>query len=346
MSTRAIQPPMRVIFWGTPQFAVPSLQRLVDHPDFDVLAVVTQPDKRRGRGNQVMPSPVKAVAVAQDIPVWQPKRVKQDAETLALLAAAQADVFVVVAYGQILSQQILDMPRLGCVNGHGSILPKYRGAAPIQWCLYHGETETGMTTMQMDAGMDTGPMLLTARSPIALLENSQDLAMRLADLSAELIVTTLPQLAKGTLQPQAQDPDQATYAPLIKKSDFGLDWGKSAIALHNQIRGFYPNCIAIFRGESLKVMATVPCASELWGQLPEPWRSLEADVESMIHTSGQPGEVKGIVKGLGPLVQTGTGLLLLRDVQLSGKKAQSGTDFANGMRVSVGEVLGNGERIS
>jgi methionyl-tRNA formyltransferase len=342
MNTRVIQPPMRVIFWGTPQFAVPSFQRLVDHVDFDVLAVVTQPDKRRGRGNQVMPSPVKAVAVEHNIPVWQPKRVKQDAETLALLEAAQADVFVVVAYGQILSQQILDMPRLGCINGHGSILPKYRGAAPIQWCLYHGETETGMTTMQMDAGMDTGPMLLTARSPIELLDNSQDLAMRLADLSAELILATLPQLVNGTLQPQAQNPDEATYAPLIKKSDFGLDWEKSAIALHNQTRGFYPNCTATFRGESLKVIATVPCMPELWAQLPEPWRSLETDVQSMINTPGQPGEVMAIAKGLGPLVQTGSGLLLLRDVQLAGKKAQSGTDFANGMRVSLGEILGNG----
>lgn len=342
MNTRLIQPPLRVIFWGTPEFAVPSLQRLVDHVDFDVLAVVTQPDKRRGRGNQVMPSPVKAVAVAHNIPVWQPKRVKQDAETLALLEAAQADVFVVVAYGQILSQQILDMPRLGCVNGHGSILPKYRGAAPIQWCLYHGETETGMTTMQMDAGMDTGPMLLTARSPIALLDNSQDLAMRLADLSAELILATLPQLANGTLQPQAQNPDEATYAPLIKKSDFGLDWGKSAIALHNQTRGFYPNGMATFRGESLKVIATVPCMPKLWAQLPEPWRSLEMDVQSILHNPGQPGEVMAIAKGLGPLVQTGSGLLLLRDVQLAGKKAQSGTDFANGMRVSLGEILGNG----
>jgi methionyl-tRNA formyltransferase len=143
---------MRVVFFGTPQFAVPSLERLDNHPEFEVLGVVTQPDKRRGRGNQLTPSPVKAVALTHQLPVWQPKRVKKNAETLTQLRQTEADVFVVVAYGQILSQEILDMPKLGCINVHGSILPKYRGAAPIQWCLYHGETETGITTMLMDAG--------------------------------------------------------------------------------------------------------------------------------------------------------------------------------------------------
>ncbi|NEQ21603.1 MAG: methionyl-tRNA formyltransferase, partial [Microcoleus sp. SIO2G3] len=167
---------MRVVFFGTPQFAVPSLERLVNHPKFEVLGVVTQPDKRRGRGNQLTPSPVKAVALTHQLPVWQPKRVKKNAETLTQLSQTEADVFVVVAYGQILSQEILDMPKLGCINVHGSILPKYRGAAPIQWCLYHGETETGITTMLMDAGMDTGAMLLKAYTPIQLLDNAHQLA--------------------------------------------------------------------------------------------------------------------------------------------------------------------------
>jgi methionyl-tRNA formyltransferase len=333
---------MQVIFFGTPQFAVPSLERLLGHPDFQVVGVVTQPDKRRGRGNQVMPSPVKTVAIAHGLPVWQPKSIKKDAETLAQLDAAQADVFVVVAYGQILSPQILAMPRWGCVNGHGSILPRYRGAAPIQWCLHDGETETGITTMQMDAGMDTGPMLLVARSPVALLETAQDLADRLAEITAGLLIETLSQLARGELQPILQDNAQATYAPLIRKEDFRLDWGRSAMALHNQIRGFYPQCTATFRGESLKIMATVPLGEEFWRQLPEPWRSLEPQVAAIAPESGQPGQVMGIAKGLGPIIRTGSGLLLLREVQAAGKKAQSGADFANGLRVTVGECLENG----
>ena len=147
---------MKIVFFGTPQFAVPTLEALLGSPEFEVAAVVTQPDKRRGRGNDLSPSPVKTIAQSHQIPVWQPQRVKKDAETLETLRSLNADVFVVIAYGQILSQEILDLPKFGCVNVHGSILPKYRGAAPIQWCLYHGETETGMTTMLMDAGMDTG----------------------------------------------------------------------------------------------------------------------------------------------------------------------------------------------
>ncbi|MEQ8957096.1 MAG: methionyl-tRNA formyltransferase, partial [Coleofasciculus sp. C2-GNP5-27] len=177
---------MNVIFFGTPQFAVPTLERLINHSDFNVLGVVTQPDKRRGRGNKLSSSPIKTLALTHQLQVWQPKRVKKHTETLSQLNQAGADVFVVVAYGQILSPEILDMPRLGCVNVHGSILPKYRGAAPIQWCLYHGETETGITTMLMDAGMDTGPMLLKAHTPIGLLDDAHQLAVRLSNLGADL----------------------------------------------------------------------------------------------------------------------------------------------------------------
>jgi methionyl-tRNA formyltransferase len=249
---------MKIIFFGTPQFAVPSLERLVSHPEFEVLGVVTQPDKRRGRGNQLTPSPVKTVALAHQLTVWQPKRVKKNTQTLTHLRQASADVFVVVAYGQILSQEILDMPKLGCVNVHGSILPKYRGAAPIQWCLYHGETETGITTMLMDAGMDTGAMLLKAYTPVQLLDNAHQLAQTLANSGADLLVETLLRLGRQEVQPVAQDESQATYAPLIQKPDYSLDWSRSAIELHNQVRGFIPNCVASFRDKPLKVIATVP----------------------------------------------------------------------------------------
>jgi methionyl-tRNA formyltransferase len=329
---------MKLVFFGTPQFAVPSLERLLGHSAFDVLAVVTQPDKRRGRGNELSPSPVKAVALGQAIPVWQPRRVKRDAETLEQLRLAEADAFVVVAYGQILSQEILDMPRLGCVNGHGSILPKYRGAAPIQWCLYHGETETGITTMLMDAGMDTGAMLLKATTPIALLDNAFDLATTLANLTADLLVETLLGLEAGTIEPIPQDHQQATYAPLIQKADYQLDWSRPALALHNQVRGFYPNCVTTFRDSLLKIRATVPLSGVPLAELPPDIRELASEWEGW-QQAGAAGTLVGLLKNQGAVAQTGEGLLLLREVQLAGKRVQSGWDFVNGMHIQVGEQL-------
>ncbi len=333
---------MNIIFFGTPTFAVPSLERLLAHPAFDVLAVVTQPDKRRGRGNQLTPSPIKAIAQAHDLPIYQPRRIKQDEETLGKLRAIQADAFIVVAYGQILSQTILDLPRLGCINAHGSILPQYRGAAPIQWSLYHGEAETGITTMLMDAGMDTGPMLLEARTPIALLDNFYDLADRLAQLGADLLIETLQKLNQQAIQPRPQDDAQATYAPLIKKEHYWLDWSHSAIALHNQIRGFFPACSATFRGEAIKIMATAPLATSYGAQLPAELSAIAQDWSPRTTLPTQPGAVVGVVKGHGAIVQTGEGTLLLREVQLPGKRPQSGWDFANGARLAVGEMLGHG----
>jgi len=231
------------------------------------------------------------------------------------------------------------MPRLGCVNVHGSLLPKYRGAAPIQWCLYQGETETGITTMLMDAGMDTGPMLLKAHTPIGLLDDAHQLAVRLSDLGADLLIETLLKLNQGDVQPIAQDNSQATYAPLIQKSDYAVDWSRSAIEIHNQIRGFIPNCVASFRDQSLKILATAPLGEAYFPQLPTDLKIPEQQWLSVREASGRPGEVVSIIKGLGLIIQTGEGLLLLRDVKLAGKRAQSAWDFVNGMRVAVGEVL-------
>ncbi len=334
---------MKIIFFGTPDFAVPTLSSLLSHPEFEVVRVVTQPDKRRGRGNQLMPSPVKIAALNHSLPVLQPSRIKKDIEIIAKLREAEADVFVVVAYGQILSQEILDIPSLACVNVHGSILPKYRGAAPIQRCLFEGEKETGITTMLMDAGMDTGAMLLKSFAGISLLDNADSLGDRLADVGADLLVETLVKLRDGKIEAVAQNEAEATYAPMIKGADFVLDWSKSAIALHNQVRGFFPDCTTTFRGNSLKVIATVPVAPEYWLQLPAELRVLERDWPVLSELSGANGEVVRVVKGLGAIVQTGDGLLLLREVQLAGKKVQSGVDFANGTRLVAGEVFGGVE---
>ncbi|MGB7890374.1 MAG: methionyl-tRNA formyltransferase [Microcoleus sp.] len=332
---------MKIVFFGTPDFAVPTLSSLLSYPEFEVVGVVTQPDKRRGRGNQLMPSPVKDVALNHSLQVWQPQRIKKDAETIAKLREAAADVFVVVAYGQILSQEILDIPSLGCVNVHGSILPKYRGAAPIQRCLFDGEKTTGITTMLMDAGMDTGAMLLKAFAGISLLDNADSLADRLAEVGADLLIETLVKLRDDKVKAVVQDDAEATYAPMIKSADYVLDWSKSAIALHNQVRGFFPDCTTTFRGNSLKVIATVPVGPEYWLQMPADLRVLEREWPVLAQLSGANGEVVKVVKGLGAIVQTGDGLLLLREVQLAGKKVQSGVDFANGTRLAVGEIFGS-----
>ncbi|YAF97130.1 MAG: methionyl-tRNA formyltransferase [Nodularia sp. CChRGM 3473] len=333
---------MKIVFFGTPQFAVPTLEKLLNQPDFEVLAVVTQPDKRRERGNKLIPSSVKTVAINHNLPVWQPQRVKKDTETLAQLQQCDADVFVVVAYGQILSQTILDMPKLGCINVHGSILPKYRGAAPIQWCLYNGEKETGITTMLMDAGMDTGAMLLKATTSIGLLDNAQDLAERLSVIGGDLLIETLFKLENQEIEPVPQDDSKATYAPLIQKQDYGLDWSKSAMQLHNQIRGFYPNCTTTFRNQTLKITASIPLGDAYGYALTPELQELSQKLPDLSNISGNPGEVVSIAKGMGAIAQTGKGLLLLREVQLAGKRPQSGWDFVNGNRLTVGEVLGHG----
>ncbi|WP_193199623.1 methionyl-tRNA formyltransferase [Nostoc sp. MG11] len=333
---------MKIVFFGTPQFAVPTLEKLLNHSEFEVLAVVTQPDKRRERGNKLIPSPVKTIATTHALPVCQPQSVKKNTETLTQLRQLDADVFVVVAYGQILSQKILDIPKLGCINLHGSILPKYRGAAPIQWCLHNGEKEAGITTMLMDAGMDTGAMLLKATTPVGLLENAQDLADRLAVIGADLLVETLLKLESKEIEPIPQDNSEATYAPLIQKQDYVLDWSKSAIQLHNQIRGFYPNCTATFRNKPLKISASAPFGSACDRELPPELQEIIPKLSHLSTVSDNPGEVVSITKGLGAIAQTGEGFLLLREVQLAGKRPQSGWDFVNGTRLTVGEVFGSG----
>jgi methionyl-tRNA formyltransferase len=283
------------------------------------VGVVSQPDTRRGRGNQVSPPPVKAAAIAKnpDLKIWQPDRLKKDKTVLAELKSLEADVFVVVAYGQILCQKILNMPNYGCINVHGSLLPKYRGAAPIQWAIANGESITGITTMQMDAGIDTGAMLLKAELEILPEENTDILSRKLANLGADLLVDTLRQLT--TITPEPQDDALSCYSPMIGREDWELDWNQEAIAVHNRIRAFYPNCYTDFRGQRLKITQT--------------------EVLSEGISLDNVGKVTEIRKGKGFVVQTGKGLLLIKEVQPAGKKLQSGWDFVNGMRIVIGESL-------
>jgi len=329
---------MRIVFFGTPQFAIPTLERLLSESQFEVVGVVTQPDKNRGRGNKLSPSPIKEVATAHQVPIWQPARIKKDPETIEALRQLKADIFVVVAYGQILSQEILDLPKSGCINVHGSLLPEYRGAAPIQRCLTDGVTRTGITTMLMDAGMDTGAMLLKYETPVSLWDNTARLVAKLAIEGANLLIETIIDLDRIT--PTIQAHLAATAAPPIQKSEYTLDWTRSNISLHNQVRGFYPNCVTTYRAQPLKMMSTVPLGSDFLADLPPEMQQLIPELASLDLSSSLPGTVVKIAKGLGFIVQTGSGYLLIREVQLSGKRPQSGMDLVNGMRLAVGELLG------
>jgi methionyl-tRNA formyltransferase len=329
---------MRIIFFGTPQFAIPTLERLLADSQFEVVGVVTQPDKNRGRGNKISPSPIKELAMAHQIPIWQPVRIKKDPETIAALSDLAADIFVVVAYGQILSQEILDLPGSGCINVHGSLLPAYRGAAPIQRCLTDGVTSTGITTMLMDAGMDTGAMLLTYETPVSLWDNADLLAAKLAVEGANLLVDTLQNLDRIT--PTPQEHPAATAAPPIQKSEYQLDWTRSNISLHNLVRGFYPHCVATFRTQPLKILATAPLSVEFAADLSPQMQNLLPELANLDLSSSVPGTVVKIAKGLGPIVQTGSGYLLLTEVQPAGKRPQSGGDFVNGTRLAIGEIFG------
>ena len=328
---------MRIVFFGTPNFAIPTLEALINNPEFEVVGVVTQPDKKRGRGSQLVPSPIKEVAIAHQLPIWQPARIKKDPETIESLRSLQADIFVVVAYGQILSQEILDIPKSGCINVHGSLLPQYRGAAPIQRCLTDGVTVTGITTMLMDAGMDTGAMLLKYETPVSLWDDAAGLAVKLAIEGADLLINTLINLDRIT--PIPQEHLAATAAPPIQKSEYVIDWTRSSISIHNQIRGLYPNCVTTFRTQPLKIIKTIPLSADVQPELVPELQQLLPEILNLDLSLSLPGTIVKILKGWGPIVQTGSGCLLLQEVQLSGKRPQSGQDLVNGSRLAIGELL-------
>jgi len=306
---------MRLIFLGTPAFAVPTLERIVA-AGHEVVTVVTQPDRPSGREQQVLPPPVKQAALRLGLPAYQPERVRRP-QAVEYLRALGTEAMVVVGYGQIIPQVIIDMAPRGIINVHASLLPKYRGAGPIQWAIINGETRTGVTTMKIDAGLDTGDMLLKAETEIGPDENAVELGKRLAVMGAELLVRTLEGLERGTIQPQKQDPAGATYAPILKKEDGLISWSVSAAAVHNRVRGLepWPGAYTRFRGQTLHI-----------------WRS-------RLHEGGQgrPGRFAGLKP---PRVWCGAGSLELVEVQLEGRKRMAAADFANGQRLSEHDYLG------
>lgn len=307
---------MRIVFMGTPDFAVPCLKRLIDLGE-EVVGVFTQPDKPKGRGYQTAPPPVKELALRCGLPVYQPAKMR-DGEALAVLQELRPDLIVVVAYGKILPKEILDLPPLGCINVHGSLLPRYRGAGPIQWSVINGEAVTGVTTMYMDVGMDTGDMILKAETPIGEEETAGELFDRLCLIGADCLADTLALLKAGKAPRTPQDEAQATYAPMLTRELARLDFARPARELHNLVRGTspWPTAHTAFRGKLLKVHRA---------------RVAEG-------FSGEPGV---ILDGKRLIVGCGEGALELLEVQQEGAKRMSAADFMNGKRVSAGEKFDN-----
>ncbi len=322
---------MRVVFMGTPDFAVGALEAIIA-AGHQVEAVVTQPDRPRGRGKEVQITPVKACAMAHEIPVFQPVRVKEK-EAVEVLRSYGADIFVVAAFGQLLSEEILAMPKYGCVNIHASLLPKYRGAGPIQWAIIDGEEKTGVTIMQMDKGLDTGDMLMKTEVVIAPGETGDSLHDKLAAAGAELIVEALPKIERGEITPVRQNEEETCYAKRLDKSMGRIDWQLDAKKLDCLIRGLlsWPGAYTRFRGRNLKIWEEVVTSE---AELAAEGLELQEDVVHAV-----PGTVVGVKKEAF-YVRTGEGILKILAVQPEGKKRMPVKDFLLGYQIKTGEQLG------
>ncbi len=309
---------MKVLFMGTPDFAVDALEALIQS-EHEVVGVVTQPDKPKGRGKEMQFPPVKECAVKYNIPVYQPVKVKTP-EGVEMLRSFGADIFVVAAFGQILSKEILDMPKYGCINIHASLLPKYRGAAPIQWAVIDGEKQSGVTIQQMNEGIDTGDILLKAVVDLDPKETGESLYEKLSKAGAELVLQVLPMIEAGTVKPEKQDDSLSTHAGKLTKALGCIDWNKSAVEIERLIRGLnsWPSAYTSFHGKTLKI-----------------W---EADVVEK-SAAGEPGSVAEVNK-TDIIVNTGDGQLCLQSIQLEGKKRMAVKDFLLGYKVEAGETLG------
>ena len=307
----------RIVFMGTSAFAVSSLKALIEKGE-DVVCVATQPDRPKGRGREVQQSPVKEVALARHLPLFQPQSIK-DENSVQHLKQLSPDLFIVVAFGQILSREVLSIPPHGSINIHASLLPKYRGAAPINWALINGEEITGVTTMLLDEGMDTGPILLQRPLDIEPEDNAPSLHDKLSLLGSELLMETVGQLKRGELKPVPQDHAKASYAPRLKKEDGLIDWKKNAQEIHNLIRGLipWPSAYAHLEEKILKIFDSVVIEEKV---------------------KGEAGEISGVTKE-GIRVITGKGSLLIRDVQLQDRKRMKVSEFIQGHRVQTGIIL-------
>jgi methionyl-tRNA formyltransferase len=309
--------PLDLVFCGTPPFAVPTLEKVV-WAEHCVHLVVTQPDRPKGRGLELIASPVKQSALKLNLPVTQPDRIKNNDEFQAQLNALKPDAIIVVGYGRLIPQWMLDLPPLGNINLHASLLPKWRGGAPIQWAIAKGETITGVTTMRLDAGLDTGDILLQRELPIQPDDTSGTLAPRLAAIGADLMVETLRGLQEGTIRPRAQDNSQATLAPILKKEDGLIDFSRTAEEVFNRMRGFqpWPGAYTSFRGKNLQILQARPTKDSV------PPAKLRIDGSRLLLGCGKESALE------------------LVELQLEGKKRSTARDFIHGYHPQAGEKLG------
>ncbi|MGC1617031.1 MAG: methionyl-tRNA formyltransferase [Candidatus Acidiferrum sp.] len=318
---------LRLLFCGTPQFAVPSLKHLLLQQDFNVLGVITQPDRPRGRGHEVSFSSVKETALAAGIPVHQPEKIRAP-EAQELLLKLAPDVMVIIAYGQIIPGRLLPIPKYGWINLHASLLPKYRGAAPINWAIVNGETKTGVSSMRIDAGMDTGEILLQKEMEIGPAETAPELAARMSELGAPLMVETLRGLAAGSIVPRPQNHEQASFAPMLKKHDGLIDWSRTAQEIFHRIRGFapWPGAYSTFRGQNCHIGG-------------EPASNGLGDGSSHVVSGAGPGSL--LAQGSELLILCGGATYLrLHAVKLEGRKQVTASEFLNGAHLLPGEHFG------
>ena len=345
---------MKILFWGTPAYAVPSLDALVA-AGHQLVGVVSQPDRRRGRGKALVPSAVKARALELGLPVFTPERIRREPQCQQQLAELGADVYVVVAFGQILPPEVLAQPPLGCWNGHGSLLPRWRGAGPIQWSLLEGDPQTGVGIMAMEEGLDTGPVLLEESIPIGLSENAQHLAARLAELTGALLVRAMSLIEAAGPGPEAerlqrlgvrhQSEEGMTYARMLSKEDFQIDWSQSALAIHRRVMGLYPGAVSSWCGKRIKLLATEPLVQRLAGELSQEARDLaqrwgQAPGATRDADAAGPGTVLDVVSGVGLVVATSGCPLLLKAAQLEGKSAATGGPLLQQLQAQPGDQLG------
>jgi len=327
---------VRIVFCGTPHFAVPTLKHLFAQPGLEIAGVITQPDRPRGRGMKLSFSPVKEAAFAAGLPVHQPEKIRSP-EAQALLPKLAPDCIVIIAYGQIIPANLLSIPKYGWINLHASLLPKFRGAAPIQWAIARGETTTGLTTIRIDAGMDTGEILLQREIEIGPKEIAPELAARLAEAGASLMTETLRDIASGALSAKPQDHTQATYAPLLKKDDGEIDWTRSAHEIYNRMRAFtpWPGAFTTFRGRAYHVWAE-PLASEgnnLTSSSPHGTLRIAKDFHQ---SSGSGGKLGAVLVSCGGATE-----LRIVSVKREGGKSVDPLEWAYGLRLTEGERFGD-----
>ena len=333
---------MKILYWGTPEYAVPTLLSL-HAAGHEIVGVVTQPDRRRGRGKQLMPSAVKVCAQSLGLRTYTPERIKTDIDCQNQLANLKPDVSVVVAFGQILPKSVLEQPPLGCWNGHGSLLPRWRGAGPIQWTLLEGDAETGVGIMAMEEGLDTGPVLLEQKLPISLRQNSDALASQLSELTATLMLEAMDLIQKAGVGTESerlsrlnvkQQGEDMSYARMLKKEDFQINWDDSALCIHRKVMGLYPGALTVWRNKRLKVLDTEPLIDRLSDQISEEARSLLGRWST---GEDQPGTVLSCINNVGIVVSTSGCPLLIREAQLEGKGRSRAQGLVQQLAASTGE---------